>query len=347
MAEAVGIIANPMSGRDVRRYAARGTHVTIETKRDQVARAVIGAVAGGARRVLVTREPFRIAERAIENLRIDAELEVLDPGATLDASDTERAARALRDAGCGALITLGGDGTNRIVARTWPSAALVPLSTGTNNVFPHKIEATAAGAAAGLVASGLVELERVATRAKCVQIEFDGGQRDLALIDAVLLVGDRVGNYMPFEPERIRELVFARAEPAAVGCSPIGGLLVPCAASDEFGVAVGCVAHEAGGKPLLVPISPGLYRKVHVTGARRIELGESVEFAGPGVLALDGDREHTLAAGQRAVARVERAGPSVIDTGLALAEAARLGLFLDCPPWRDAYDGAWAGASCC
>ncbi len=321
--------------------------MTPEAKRDQVARAVIGAAAGGARRVLVTREPFRIAERAVENLRIDAELEVLDPGAKLDASDTERAVRALREAGCAALVTLGGDGTQRIVARTWPGAVLVPLSTGTNNVFPHTIEATAAGSAAGLVASGRVELARVAVAAKCIQIELDCGRRDLALIDAVLLVGDRVGNYMPFEPERIRELVLARAEPAAVGCSPIGGLLLPCAAGDEFGVAVACVAHAAGGKPLLVPISPGLYRKVHVTGARRIELGESVELAGPGVLALDGDREHTLAAGQRAVARVERTGPRVIDTALALAEAARLGLFLDRPPWRDAYDGAWAGATCC
>ena len=280
-----------MSGRDVRRYAARGTHVTLETKRDQVARAVIGAVAAGAERVVVTKEPFRIAERAVENLTIDAAIEVLDLGARLDASDSSRAALALRDAGCGALVVLGGDGTNRIVARAWRDVPLVPLSTGTNNVFPHGIEATAGGAAAGLVAAGRVPLDSVTRPAKLVQVEIEGEADDLALVDAVLLAGDRVGNYMPFEPERISRLVLAIAEPAAAGCSPLGGLLLPCSAADDFGVAVDCVPHTAGGKPLLVPISPGLYRKVHVAEARRLELGVTVELCGPGVLAFDGDRE--------------------------------------------------------
>ncbi len=343
----VGVIANPMSGRDVRRFAARGTHVTPEMKRDQVARAVIGAVAAGARRVLVVREPFRIAERAVENLTIDAEIEQLDVRCELDAGDSARAARAMRQAGCGALVVLGGDGTNRAVARAWRDAPIVALSTGTNNVFPQLMEATAGGAAAGLVAAGRLELEQAARRAKLVRVEIDGEPDDLALVDAVLLVGDRVGNYLPFEPERIRQVVLARAEPGAVGCSPIGGLLLPAGASDDFGVAVECVPHGAGGKALLVPISPGLFRKVHVAGARRLDLGESLTVEGPGVIALDGDRERSLAEGQRARLTVLRAGPYVIDVDRSLRAAARLGLFLDRPPWRDAYDGAWTRSSCC
>ena len=40
-------------------------------------------------------------------------------------------------------MSLGGDGTNRIIARTWPDVPLLPLSTGTNNVFPVTVDATA------------------------------------------------------------------------------------------------------------------------------------------------------------------------------------------------------------
>ena len=73
----------------------------------------------------------------------------------------------------------------------------------------------------------------------------------------LLLVDDAVGNYMPFDPSRLRHLVLARAEPTAVGMSPIGGLLEPCAAPDDFGVEVTCGAAGNGARPLLAPISPG------------------------------------------------------------------------------------------
>ena len=66
-----------------------------------------------------------------------------------DALDTISAARALRDKGCDVVITLGGDGTNRAFALGWRDAPLIPISTGTNNVFPVLCEATVAGAAAG------------------------------------------------------------------------------------------------------------------------------------------------------------------------------------------------------
>ncbi len=366
-AGSVGIVANPMSGRDVRRLAARASTTTPEIKRDQVARAVVGAVAAGARRIVVVKEPLRISLSAVEHLRVGAEVEVLDVGARLDASDSERAAGFMRDAGCGALVVLGGDGTNRAVARAWPDAPLVPLSTGTNNVFPISAEATAAGAAAGLVASGRLALEDVSRPCKRVRVEIEGGESDLALIDAALLVDDTLGNYMPFDPARIREVVLSRAEPAAVGTSPIGGLLEPSGRDDEFGVVVHCVAppgdphcaHAAHAEPhglggdaepevhsLLVPISPGLFRAVSVREARRIALGEPVSVEGPGVLAFDGDRSRELEAGRKARLSVVRDGPRVIDVERALTLAAREALFVDREPWSDARDGG-LGDLCC
>jgi predicted polyphosphate/ATP-dependent NAD kinase len=343
----VGILANPMAGRDVRRLAARASTTTLEIKRDQVTRAAVGAVAAGARRLLVVREPFRIATGALEHLSLDAEVQVLDVGAELKARDTARAVQAMRTAGCGALVVLGGDGTHRAVAKAWSDAPLVALSTGTNNVFPASIEATSAGAAAGLLASGRVALPDVATRAKCVRVEVEGEESDLALIDAVLLVDDAVGNYMPFDTGRIRRVVLSRAEPTAVGTSPIGGLTLPCREGEDAGVEVTCVGADDGGRPLLVPISPGLYRPVRVAGVRRLSLGEQVVVKGPGVLAFDGDRERCLASGQEARLRVVREGPFVVDVDRALTRAAREGVFLDRSHWHDALDAKRADLDCC
>jgi hypothetical protein len=343
----VGLLANPLSGRDVRRLASRASTTTPEIKRDQVARAAIGAVAGGAARLLVVREPFRISVSAVENLEVDAEIRVLDVGAELRAVDSERAVAAMRSLGCDALVVLGGDGTQRVVARAAPNLPLVPLSTGTNNAFPVSVEATTAGLAAGLVASGAVSRDAVVRRAKCVRIEIDGEAPDLALIDAVLLRDDAVGNFMPFEPARMRHLVLARAEPGAVGSSPIGGLLLPCGAEDDYGVEVVCGPHEGGGQRLLAPIAPGLFRTVHVEGVRRLALGEEVTLEGPGVLAFDGDRERALAPGQKARLRVARDGPLVIDVAAALSEAARAGYFVGRTSWRDGFDRAFTSLDCC
>jgi hypothetical protein len=345
----VGILANPMSGRDVRRLAARASMTTVEIKRDQVARAAVGAVAAGARRIVVVRDPLRIGCGALEHLELAAERLVLDVGAELRASDSERAARALREAGCTVLVVLGGDGTNRAVARAWPEVTLVPLSTGTNNVFPLSVEATAAGAAAGLVAAGRVPRDEVARAQKCVRVEIEGEPDDLALIDAVRLVDDSVGNLMPVDAARIREVLLARAEPTAVGVSSLGGLTLPCGPADDFGVALRCGPHAAGGRPLLAPLAPGLFRTVHVEEVRRVELGERVHVTGPGVLAFDGDRERTLAPGQRAVLTLRRDGPRVIDVARALALSAQAHAFFDRGHWHDPFDHGLGGGGvdCC
>ena len=120
----------------------------------------------------------------------------------------------------------------------------------------------------------------------------------------------------------------------------------PCSGADEFGVVVDCVEHERGGRPLRVPISPGLYRTVHVGAARRLTPGQPVQISGPAVLAFDGDRERALADGQVARLWVRRDGPWVIDVGRALALAARRGLFMGRGHWQDAYDQS-SGFDCC
>jgi len=52
MVPPIGVIAIPMSGRDVRRLAARAKRETPEDKRNQLERIFVGAAAAGARRRL-------------------------------------------------------------------------------------------------------------------------------------------------------------------------------------------------------------------------------------------------------------------------------------------------------
>lgn len=342
----LGIIVNPLSGRDSRRLTARADTVSHESKRNQIARIAVGAVAAGCERILVPWEPRRLAIGAVEHLQIGAKIAEIHTPITHSAQDTHAAVVAMREQGCRVLVVLGGDGTSRIVTKTWPDAVLMPLSTGTNNVFPLWIEPTIAGLAAGLVAADHLAAELVAPRAKVIELDIEGEVSDLALVDALFLQGDRIGNLGPFEPQFMKTLVLTRAEPDAVGMSPLGGLLHPAGFADDWGVRVDFCSHDAGGRLLRAPVSPGLFRSAHVRGAERLPLDAPTTVEGPGILAFDGDRERILAPGQRATLRVTRRGPRVIDPRAALRLAAERGLMLDLPHWVDPYDGGTGGGCC-
>jgi len=342
----VGIIANPMSGRDCRRLIARADSVSHESKRNQISRIVVGAVASGCERLLAPWDPRRLVLGAVENLNLPVTIEEFRTPLHHSAEDTVQNVQEMRERGCDVIVVLGGDGTSRILSKAWRDATIVPLSTGTNNVFPLLIEPTVAGMAAGLVASGKVKRDKVAQRAKVIDVGLDGEHVDLALIDALFLQGDRIGNLGPFEPQHMKTLLLTRAEPAAVGMSPLGGLLCPSGTADDFGVRVDFCQHSEGGRLLRAPVSPGLFRSAHIRAADKVPLDQCIEIQGPGILAFDGDREINLFAHQTVQLTVSRSGPWVIDPGQALAHAARAQVMADLPHWQDAFDGADMGGCC-
>ena len=323
--QSVGIIANPVSGRDIRRVAARGGVSSAEDKRNRIARAVIGAVAAGTQHVVAMKEPFGIASGALTDLPVEADLEILDVGARVDPMDTARAALAMKERGIRVIITLGGDGTTRTIARAWPEAILVPMSTGTNNVFPSLVEPTVAGAAAGLVAKNLVDLDSVAPRSKMVHLTFADGSEDVALIDVATLANDFVGNRMPVDPNNLRQLLVTTAKPDTIGVSSIAGLHTTCRSDEDAAILVTC---GSGGASTNAPIAPGLYRQVPVRDVKRVNFEEEVQLAGPSTLAFDGDREHQVLADTQAIAVVRRDGPRVIDVARTLEAGASEGIFV-------------------
>ncbi|MBK80651.1 MAG: hypothetical protein CMQ43_07010 [Gammaproteobacteria bacterium] len=326
----VGLCVNPMSGRDVRRLAARASNMTHEAKRDIVARVAAGAAACGATDLYVVREPFGIAAAALEHMALDARVHVLTPRIRNSAEDTEVATRAFLDAGCRTLVSLGGDGTNRAVVRALGSDAadvdLIPLSTGTNNVFPVLAEPTIAGMAAALSAAGRLRDAPVRQRCKVIHVSGTGryglAVSDVGLIDAVLLRRDHVGNLLPFDPDRLDTLLLTRAEPDAIGMSPIGGLLAPVDAAADAGLLV----RMGPGRRFQAPLSPGLFRPVSVAATERLPLDVPVAFEGEGVLALDGDRDHKIPADGALTLTLRRDGPWVVDIGGAMRWAVANGI---------------------
>ena len=244
---------------------------------------MIGAVAGGATHIVAMKEPFGIASGALADLPVEAELEILDIGARVDPADTTRAALAMRDRGINVVITLGGDGTNRTIARVWPDVTLVPMSTGTNNVFPSLVEPTVAGAAAGLVATGKTDENEVAPKSKLIHLAMADGSEDVALIDAATLANDFVGNRMPVDPNNLRQLLVSTARPDTIGVSSVAGLHAVCLSRDDSAILVTC---GEGGALTNAPIAPGLYQQVPVLEVQRIDLGEEVDLNGPSTLAL-------------------------------------------------------------
>ncbi len=326
----VGIIANPVSGKDIRRLVANAPTSTLQEKYSIVRRLVLGAAAVGVTRFWYLPEPHHICARATETLPLPGvRVVAVDIEERFDESDTVRTVAAMRELGCSVIIVLGGDGTNRAAALGWPDLTVIPLSTGTNNVFPRFGEATVVGQAAGLVATGQVRAEEVTDIAKRIDVRLEGeDHHDLALIDAVLVAERFVGSRALFDPAALRLAVLSRAEPASVGVSSIGGLVCPVGAADAGGLLIRFAPVALADHVLRAPLAPGFYAEVGLGEVRRLADGEPVELRGPGILAFDGERQRLLGDGQRVWLTIQREGPRIIDVPRAMHLAAERGVFL-------------------
>ena len=315
---AVGLIANPAAGRDIRRLTAHASVVPNHEKAAIVRRVLHGLAAAGVDKVMYLADNAGIVTAAIDG-GAPVPTGALPHRAHGLAADSTEAARLLAAAGVGAIVTLGGDGTNRAVAAGCGDVPLVAISTGTNNVVPTMVDGTVAGLAAGLVAAGAVPFEQVAARSKRVEVTVDGAT-DFALIDAAACSDAFVGARAIWDPGRVQALVLTRAAAWSVGLSAVGGQLDAVGPDEPAALYV-----ELGpGHEVLAAIAPGVVARVAVAGWRRLELGEAVPLgAGACVIALDGERE-MMVRGQ-ATAAVTRTGPRMVDIQATLRVAAASG----------------------
>ena len=335
----VGVIANPASGRDIRRLVSGASVFDNGEKGNMIYRFMVGLAAVGVGRVLMMpaasglydslERTLRAAHRSsVEEKRPMPELELVEMIVRHTARDTIDALAEMGRRSVAAVVVLGGDGTSRIVARHCdPYTPLCTLSTGTNNAFPEMREATVAGIATGLVAMGRIGNEAL-RREKILRVGLNGDERhDCALVDVAVNSERFVGARALWRPRNISEIVVSSARPDAVGLSSIAGLLEPTGRDAPHGLHILLVPPKGAETVLTVPLAPGLVVPVGVQEVSRIEPGETVTLApGAGSIALDGEREIETGPSDKVEVRLDPDGPLTVDVGEAMRQAARRGL---------------------
>jgi predicted polyphosphate/ATP-dependent NAD kinase len=323
----VGIIANPASGKDIRRLVAHASVFDNNEKINILQRVLLALDAVGVERVTIMPDYYGLGERALDGITLPSlRAELLDMPMTSTEQDSTEAAVRMRELQVGSIIVLGGDGTNRVAAKGCGQVPMVPISTGTNNVFPTMVEGTVAGMAAGLVALGVVGVDDVTFRAKRLEVYFDQELVDMALVDIVTSSDLFIGTRAIWNPSHIREVVLAQAEPGRIGLSAVGSCLQAVGARNSHGMYL---AVGPGGIPVLAPLGPGLVTRIAVQEHRLLELGDVVQLhSEAGTIALDGERQIETYSQQTISVRLTGNGPRVVDIGRCMQEATRRGVFL-------------------
>ncbi len=325
----VGIIANPSSGKDIRRLVAHGSVFNNNEKVNIVRRVLLGLDAAGVDTILTMPDAFNICYKALDTLKLSATVRELDMMVESTPQDTIQAAAQMRDLGVDCIVSLGGDGTNRALAKACETVPLLPLSTGTNNVFPYMFEGTLAGLAAGIVARGMITAPEAIVQRPRLDVEVNGEVTDLALVDAVVCNDQYIAARAIWDITRVRMVVVAQRLPAQIGFMALAGNLPLDGAPHESGLVI--EIHPSA-PTVLAPIAPGLIVPVGVQRHAPLRAGERVEVSGgPGTIALDGEREVVMRRHDRVAIRLQPAGPRVINPQQVLALAAQQGFFVQGP----------------
>jgi predicted polyphosphate/ATP-dependent NAD kinase len=321
----VGIIANPASGKDIRRLVAHGSVFDNQEKVRILRRVLIGLAAVGVERICYMQDYFGIVDRALSRIDIKIPISALNFKLTGTQEDSIQAARIMAGEGVACIVTLGGDGTNRAVVKGNASVPLLPISTGTNNVFPAMVEGTIAGLAAGLVAKKLVPLSEVAISHTRLEVILDGKMVDLALVDALVYDSVFIASRAVWDMDKVRTVFLNRAEPENIGISSIGGQIHPVGPADPMGL---CLELGGNGRAVMAPVAPGMIREVLVSAQSVMQIGEEFKIRlAPSVLALDGEREVEIRQGQQAAIRLGEDGPTVVDVTRTMKAAMKRNIF--------------------
>jgi predicted polyphosphate/ATP-dependent NAD kinase len=291
-------------------------------------------------RVEIMPDHFGIGVRALHGLcnhpEIVAATSLIDMELEATADDSLRAAQYLRDAGAGCIVSLGGDGTCRVVAKGLAlspskgcnSVPVLAISTGTNNVVPTFVEGTVAGLAAAYVAlHPEVERERLCCQHKRLLVYVNGVQVDQALVEVALVSSAFTGARAVWQADSLRQVFCTRAQPTSIGLSAVVGVVHPVSRLDPVGAAATIVPD---GRKVISPLAPGSVVSVGIGDITDLEPGVRypIRSERPAVLALDGEREIVLRDGDHAEVVLDLDGPWFVDVERTLLLAVASGAFL-------------------
>lgn len=325
----IGIIANPASGKDIRRLVSYATTIDNQEKVNIVKRIVLAAQGLGIDDIWIMPDTFNIGYNALDDLEISGRLKsnihIMDMDISGTVKDTIFAASEMEKMGLGCIVVLGGDGTSRAVAKGISTVPLLPVSTGTNNVYPLMTEGTVAGMAAAAAAL-IKDKNRFCIRDKRLEIFLNGEFRDIALIDAVISDDIWIGSKAIWDPKKIRQLFVTRAHPASIGFSSVAGCARIVNDIDAYGLAM---EFGEGKIKMIAPIAAGVMTQVSIKGLFEIPIGSEKKVTAENscMVALDGEREIKAKKGDELAFRITRNGPLRVKIKEAVERAMKEGLF--------------------
>ncbi|MHB1842064.1 MAG: NAD(+)/NADH kinase [Sulfobacillus sp.] len=308
----IGLIANPESGKDVRRLSTEAQVVSTADKLAMLRKFLVGLSAGHGLALLGAADEQDLPGRAWQTLSSARRPELTYTPVSYPLghgpADTVTGTRALCQAGADVLVSLGGDGTHRLVAEAAGARPLVPISTGTNNAFGIAIDPTLIGLALSralahgpLGAPALFRPSRLMVRGP-----FGAS---LALVDVAVLPWQRRGKAV-WDPRLLSSVFLTRGEPGALGLSSVLGQSEPLAPQAASGRVV--VIDPRATRRVWCPLGPGLVAEIGISEIRPLTVGQPETIFGPATLALDGEPQLTLADGEEAWLELEP-GPWVFD----------------------------------
>lgn len=326
MKNSVGIIVNPESGRDIRRLTTMASTFDNNQKLNMLERLVMGLQSMGVERAYVMPDSFSMGQKTADTLKARGKLEmnisVIDIPLTGKPLDTVRAAEAFGELDVGIIVVMGGDGTNRLVFKSNRATPILPISTGTNNVFPYLIETTTAGIAAGVYIYGYAGDDAIQRR-KFLRI-CRGDFEDIALIDVGIVDELFKGSRAVWDTKRVKEVFSTVARPEFIGLSSIAGYL------DIVDFDSPCGAHVILGSKytVKVPYAPGTVDSIGIDLYERMEPDrEYVIDYGDFMLALDGERDIIVKNGDGTKVILGLDGPKVLNVSATLKSAVSRGIF--------------------
>ena len=332
----IGIIANPVSARDIRRIVANAGNLQITDRVSMLLRVLGAAGSLGVTRALmpdnggVSAMLLRSMAREHQLQHAFPNVEFLKMVPTTTVNDTFLAARMMHEAGVKVIVVLGGDGTHRAVVRECRDIPIAGMSTGTNNAFPELREPTITGLAVGLFASGQINAKQALVTNKLLEVSINDGERqDIALVDAVISTDRFIGARALWKMDRLSAVYLSFAEPQAIGLSAIGGLLQPLSRSEPGGLVIHLSDDPALRRlQLLAPIAPGMVRPVGIAHWQAMPANQPFTVAQrAGVIALDGEREMTFDSGDRVQITLRQDAFPTVNVAACMQFAADNGLF--------------------
>ena len=325
----VGFVINPMSGKDVRRIVSSATVIDNQEKANIAERAAYTLRKfGSGHKIVLMPDGYQLSERILNRFEAHGldNCEVLQMKINENHQDTSDFVKIMRERGCDLFIVMGGDGTSRAAAKEIGDVPLIPISTGTNNVYPEHTEGTVVGLAAAAILGGYVLPSEACERSKRIEVYINGEFRDIALIDAVISSHLYQGSKAIWEIENMKAVFAAQAHPASIGFSALAGACAVIGPEDDYGIYIGLTTDRIDYR---ASIAAGTIEQFGVTDKDMIPVGGAKRITAgiEGIIALDGEREQRFHKGDRIALKLMRNGPMKVDIKKTIALAQQAGMF--------------------